>query len=215
MISVKHKFIFIHIPKCAGTSVYKALMPKQDWHNINNTEHGGWDDKNKIHKQHATALQTKEFYCSNFNDYFSFTFVRNPWSKMVSDYLWMTNLDESSNGYRRKGAFLEYLNNENDFDLENLKKETFYRYDHILPQTDFVLNNKGERMVDFIGKFENLQEDFNVICDKIGIPRQQLPHTNKSQHKHYTEYYNNQTREIVAEKYAKDIEYFGHEFGDQ
>jgi len=212
VISVKHKFVFIHIPKCAGTSVYKALMPEQDWYNINNTKHGGWDDKNKIQKQHATALQIKEFYCSNFNDYFSFTFARNPWSKMASDYLWMTNLDKNSNGCKRKGTFLEYLNNENDFDLENLKKETFYRYDHILPQTDFVLNNKGERMVDFIGKFENLQEDFNIVCDKIGIPQQQIPHNNKSNHKHYTEYYDDETREIVAEKYARDIEHFGYKF---
>jgi len=208
MISDKHKFIFIHIPKCAGTSIYKVLMPENNWRNINHTKHGGWDKKNKIQKQHATAIQTKEFYCLDFNDYFSFTFVRNPWDKMASDYLWMTNSD----GRRRKGTFLEYLNNENDFDLENLKKETFYRYDHILPQTDFILNKKGERMINFVGKFENLQEDFNVACDKIGVPRKELPHENATKHKHYTEYYDDETRQIVAEKYAKDIEYFGYKF---
>ena len=208
MISHKHKFIFVHVPKTGGTSI-EALFypPRRPWKTSYVGFHG-WDDKNKIWMQHATIQQVNDLYMGDLSEYFKFGFVRNPWDRAVSD--WMLFQTKT---YRTSEPFVNYLNVMGVFKRMLKPVESDYRADHILPQCDFLFDSEN-RPVDFIGRFENLQEDFNTVCDKIGIPRQQLPHKHKTKHKHYTEYYDDETREIVAEKYAKDIEYFGYEFGE-
>ena len=205
MINHKHKFIFIHIPKTAGTSVEKVLFkpPKK------RTTKDLWMFPNKYQTgalQHLMASHIiQEVGWDVFFKYFTFSFVRNPYDKMVSQYKYTIN---------ERPDLLRYIGISDSASFKEYIERVMVTKLHVQwdCQYKFLYINK-KCVVDFIGKFENLQEDFNIVCDKIGIPRQQLPHKNKSKHKHYTEYYDEETKEIVAKKYAKDIEYFGYEFG--
>ena len=192
MISNQHKCFFIHIPKTGGGTIDNVLSVGDDTYYEN------------IKMYHYNCNQWREKYPTEWKTYFKFTFVRNPWDLRVSYYFYNKTQGTFRGKHARNKSFSEYVK----FYSAKSKKKTLIAK----PQMYFLGGNVNN--VDFIGRFENLQEDFDIVCDKIGIPKQKLPHKNKSQHKHYTEYYDDETREIVAEYYAKDIEYFNYKFGE-
>ena len=202
MISDTHKCIFIHIPKCAGSSIEKFFTPDIEWCNQYHRTHC---------EQHLTFGEMASLNCygGNITDYFKFTIVRNPWSRHVSAWQFARERYKRTKKY----SFRQFCMNLKNVCPQRGINRIYYGLIN-RQQVDYITDDKKNIAVDFIGKVENLQEDFNTICDKIGIPRQELPHHNKSKHKHYTEYYDDETREIIAEKYAKDIEMFGYEFGE-
>ena len=192
----KHKYIFVHIPKCGGNSVNKFIRRK----NISVIDHN-------IRAKNFKYL--KDRVAENLKGYV-FTFSRNPWDRLVSAYFYLRQ-----GGYITKDKidYDKYLSHYSTFEDMVLNwNDNLFNQLHFMEQYKWICDSNGELIPDFIGRFENLQEDFDIVCDKIGIPKQKLPHKNKSKHKHYTEYYNDETRQIVAEKYAKDIEYFGYKF---
>ena len=222
MISHKHKFLSIRIPKTASTSVTTVLKPYFDIQ--------GTDDRETAYYFHAKAELVKDHFDSenwNFNSYFKFAFVRNPFERQVSlweyakkvviDYLENTDADKILNdaNFKDKMQIIKYENFQN---WVIKSKEHFNQRplpDGWTPQCRYICKDWDKALlVDFIGKTENIQQDFNTICDKIGIQKQKLPHKNASNHRHYTEYYNEETRQIVENHYAKDLEYFGYEFGE-
>tara|TARA_R110002167_G_scaffold366019_1_gene592663 strand:+ start:205 stop:807 length:603 start_codon:yes stop_codon:yes gene_type:complete len=198
-ISHKHKFIFLAVPKTGSTTIRRCLDSYSDIHSIN-------DPEGPLH-WHARPPELKEYFEEqhwNWDEYFKFTFVRNPWSRAVSMYVFRgrKTINEISIAFPGLGQW-----------IVDCSPENFRKYLKHKPYTT------GRQMIyvngcDFVGKIENLQQDFNTVCDKVGIPQQQVPHKNKTKHKHYTEFYDNETRELVAEKYAEEIEYFGYKFGE-
>lgn len=196
MISHEHRFLFLHMPKTAGSSVVSALSK--------------YPHCKKFKSGHPDLDNYFRNFGNNVRDYFIFTIARNPFSRAVSAFKYLQK--GGSNGSMDKKSRDEF--GMEDLDFKQFVLKYFHKKTplHFRSQVAFI--GKHFNCVDFIGKLENLQEDFEIICDKIGIPRRQVPHVNKTKHKHYTEYYDDETRSIVAKKYAKDIEYFNYKFGE-
>jgi chondroitin 4-sulfotransferase 11 len=191
MISDKHKVAFLHVPKCAGTSIESYLRDFE------------FHIKDHYHTTHRELLENDKY-----KNYYKFSFTRNPYDKMVSEFKWYTDQSNKWNSPHCKKYYKDV-----DFKTFVNKFLTLHPGDpyHLYSQYSILTPLKG---IDFIGRFESLQEDFDTVCDKIGIPQQELPNKYKSKHKHYTEYYDDETRQVVSEKYVRDVEYFNYKFGE-
>ena len=190
MICHKRKFIFIHVPRTGGTSIEYQGFKRQL----------GVDEKFK----HLSLTKTKkQITKQQFSEYFKFSFVRNPWDLMISKYC--------ANYYRKIGhqtdkSLLYFL--ENFYIPANEAGVTFH--DYFNPE-----------QMDFVGRFETRAKDLEYISSKIkqkldpgfSVAEKEVQRSCREK-KHYTEYYDDETRKIVAERYARDIEYFGYKFGE-
>ncbi len=190
----KYECIFIHIPKTAGTSILKLL---------NNNEtfryHGFWYEYQKRSPHY-------------FNNFYKFSFVRNPWDRTVSTYFYLRKLIENS-----KTTFIpKNLDKYETFDeFVNLflNKDTIWSHKLFIPQWFFILDQDDKLKVDFLGKYENIEEDFDIIKSNFKYnPDGQLMKLNSSQRKKYNYYYTDKTKSKIAELYSKDIKYFNYKF---
>ena len=199
VISPKYKFAFIANPKTGSKSICLALLNDvKDKKLINEKDYAEKTSFNfNKHLPCPNLIKQKPQY----KNYFKFAFVRNSWHRVVSWYFFEKRVDlwdperNSSNI-----SFEEFVSNV-EFKKRVWGNENQFQYEF----------TKG---CDFIGRTENLQSDFNAVCDKIGIPHQKLLHKNKTKHEHYTEYYDEKTKKIVAKVFKKDIKYFNFKFGE-
>ena len=203
MIDHKHKFIFIHIPKNAGSSIEQAFGYNAFDHTTNGCTYelcmGYEQQEPHRHLQHLKIDEIYDIHPGVKDSYFSFTFVRNPYSRAVSLYNYNKPFQKNSDQF----SFRDYITS----DDPKLNCDPAHgRHQH-----EYVFDCEGKSMIDFVGRVENIQEDFNTICDRIGIARIELPIVNKKTFKHYTEYYDDETRSIVAELYKQDFEKFNYQ----
>ena len=231
MISHLHKFIFIHIPKCGGTAIESVLKRYAS------------DVSGYRASVHAKRLRNKELFhaLGSYQNYYTFSFTRNPFDRIVSTYAHFYSKGKLRTDFK---TFIMNVSKFLDQDFESLYKQVPHNHTnlkfklpslppfnllniHQYPFNDMDMNGAGNvgyhclpqtfftsSKLDYIGKQENLQNDFCKVCSALNIEKIKLPFLNKHKHRHYTEYYDDETRQIVAEKYAKDIELFGYEFGE-
>lgn len=213
LLSLDHNFIYIHVYKTGGTSIRNALAPYS--HDPSRTlvrrglnklglqpPSNGLFYRYRDFYKHARAKELRQQLPQHvYASCFKFAFVRNPWDVQVSMYHYVLS-DPNHCFYpdvSRLGGFEAFM--------EWIVK----RYRKL--QKDFVVDDDGKLIVDFVGRFESLEADFEAICDEIGIEAK-LPHTNSTSHDDFTAYYTPRARRLVEEHYREDLEFFGYTFED-
>jgi hypothetical protein len=186
--SKEKKFIYMRITKNGGTSIGRNILQKEV-------------------KDYVVPLENKrkannwfnEMTDDKLNDYFKFVIVRNPWDRAVSIWKYFTENTKSI----PECSFEEFVEKDYFNYSRNLRM-------HSLCQNIYIEYN-GERIVDYIARLENIDEDWKVISSKIGVS-DKLPKSNSSNHEHYSTYYTEKEINRIAEIYEKDISILGYKF---
>lgn len=209
MLSHKFKCIFVHIPKCGGTSIESILWPDKDDRTTSNLWMGFISKYNNKYQtgglQHLLASQIQQEIGSNFfEEYFKFSIVRNPWDKAVSQFKYM----------KKRGDLREYIGmSEGDSFKKYLSLIQRRKHVQWESQYKFLTDESEKYIVDYIGRFESFNEHVIKILNQLCVNYSaSIPHLNKSDLSDYRGFYNAELKKLVGDIYQKDIEKFEYEF---
>jgi len=206
IISHKHKFIFFAIPKTGTHAVRFALRP---YFGAEDEEHVSLFHQSRLNipafknreNGHFRPDEIKSFISPEiWNTYFKFCFIRNPFDRFVSAVFFKNSIIQLQPQLAN-----DYLNKMIDKDPAEFGL-------HYQPQIPFLVDDQNEIVMDFIGRTENMQSDFDFICTKIGLPKITLERKNISKHEYYKQYYTSELKEKVGKVYKEDIERLNYTF---
>ena len=187
IISNKKKFIFASVPKTGTTSIERTLMKYEDAFATVRS------------KKHAPFSQVNHLYIP----YFKFCFFRNPWDQFVSLY-----------EYRKERRKFEEASPLPAFDEWVEGTVLCWEY-NIETEYGFLLDTTGFPIPDIkVYKYEDIYGAWGDICKRLNIT-DKLPHYNYTKHRHYSTYYTNKTRHIIARKCWREIEMMNYEFEEK
>ncbi len=226
IVSEKYRFVYCFIPKVACTSIKTAIAP------LFGIDTTGMEipRKNQIRRyiihevfyrseHQITKKQLIEGLDGPYSGFFKFGFVRNPWARLVSCYsdkiIGEGFVKGGFVGMGEKGISTFYRNMPFDEFVEAVYATPDVKADiHFRSQHWNMCHRRGAYIADYIGRFENLAEDFSHVEEQIGV-KLELPHMlhSRKDERHYTRYYTNKLRDLVGERYRTDVELFGYSFG--
>lgn len=184
IVNNKHKHTFIHIPKTAGHSM--QVLP--------------WVGRTC----HTSALEFQQAGMWR-DDYFSWTFVRNPYDRFVSSYewarqtwnaVWQLRFGITKNDLATFENYLSWVERTGGHKNDNRQ------------QSEFICDQDGKIIVDFVGRFENLTEDWDFVCNKVLGQSSPLPHKNKTNRRSTDSYYTEEQKKRVYKLYKTDFDNF-------
>lgn len=210
IVSHAHRFIFFAVPKTGTQAVRQALsvhLGPDDWQ-----QHALYGQARlpiaalaaKGHGHLSVREVGPRLDRDTWNGYFKFAFVRNPFERFVSAYLF---LFRNSPVAKERGPtqITEGMK-------AALNHPKFRRRALIVPQSELLTDADGGLALDHLGRHERLQADFDEIAQRLGLPPTPLPVRNATEHAHYSHYYDRALRESVESLYEEDLRRFDYSF---
>lgn len=186
-INEEKKAIFFEIPKNASTSIKNLL------------------------KQNEFKLFKANYINKNYIDYYKFTIIRNPWDRVVSN--WKMFCSNSGKSISKDQLNILFKKDSNTISFyEFIKIIQTVNNHHWEQQIEFLKDSKENHIViDFVGKMENINEDFEYIKKKLNL-KGQLNKINITNHRNYRQYYSEDELKLVNKKYKEDVLNLGYKF---
>ena len=206
IVSFENKFIFVAVPKTASQAIRSALriiIAESDW------EQCAYKEQRRIPIGPVSAIGHGHIAFSEIlpfllpgmkKEFFSFGFVRNPYDRFVSACTYFEKIQSAPEGGRCEIMKRVILG------CENSDHEVHFR-----PQHTFLTDAKGEIVVSFVGRYENLLKDFSNVCAEIGKQGPALDRINTSERETMAEYFDQELIEMICDHYRVDFQLFGYD----
>ncbi len=183
ILSDSAKVLFLHVPRTGGSTITKILFD-------------GLPDTKRVLSQHASTRTAPFSFFDQYSDYLKFTFVRNPWERIIS---WYSLLRETQEEKMKAIVSIEEF-------IETIKNYFWFN------QLDYLTDEDGHLVVDKIGRYEDYENELTQILNDLNIPFRGIPRLNSTLQRDYRSLYTEKSKKIVEEYCYKDIDYFSYRF---